>query len=218
LKPRAVAFDMIGTTFSLEPVREPLRRLGLGEEGLETWFATGLRDAFALAATGGFSPFTKVLEGALDQLLAAKSLPEGEDRADVFEALKTLSPYDDAHEAFSTVKDAGISVVALTNGSRSSTRKLLDRSGLDAFVDRIVSVEEVQTFKPKRDVYLHTAAEAGALPEELMLVAAHGWDVHGAKSAGLMAGFVTRGQPFPAFMRAPDIMGESLLAVCRQLV
>lgn len=69
-RPEVVAFDMIGTTFSLEPLRERLTALGLAPGALETWFASGLRDAFALAASDGFEPFRTVLDGALEQVLA----------------------------------------------------------------------------------------------------------------------------------------------------
>jgi len=44
-------------------------------------------------------------------------------------------------------------------------------------------------------------------------VATHAWDVHGAKCAGLLTGFVARGQGFPATMAAPDIVGQSLADV-----
>jgi len=53
---------------------------------------------------------------------------------------------------------------------------------------------------------------------ELVLVATHAWDTHGAKAAGLMAGFVARGQPYPDQMIAPDFWGEALIDVAQAIV
>ena len=51
-RPQAVAFDVMGTLFPLDPLREPLVGLGLPPQALEIWFARTLRDGFALAAAG----------------------------------------------------------------------------------------------------------------------------------------------------------------------
>ena len=48
-------------------------------------------------------------------------------------------------------------------------------------------------------------------------MATHAWDVHGAKCAGLLTGFVARGQSFPATMAAPDILGQSLAEVASRI-
>jgi len=47
----------------------------------------------------------------------------------------------------------------------------------------------------------------------MALVATHAWNVHGAKRAGLMGGFVARGQIIPATMALPDVVGEDLAEV-----
>jgi 2-haloacid dehalogenase len=49
------------------------------------------------------------------------------------------------------------------------------------------------------------------------LVAAHPWDVHGAKCAGLIGAFVARGHAFPPFLQGPDVKAPSLLEVARRL-
>lgn len=67
-RPKAVAFDIIGTVFPLGPMRPMIVSMGLPPAGLEGWFAAGLRDAFAMSTVGDFKPFTTVLRGALDQV------------------------------------------------------------------------------------------------------------------------------------------------------
>lgn len=217
--PQVVAFDIIGTTFSLEPVRQKLVGLGLPEKALELWFAIGLRDAFALAASNDFKPFPSVLGDALEGVLAlhGESGTDVEKQA-VLATMKELPPHPHAKEAFEILTEAGIRILALSNGAAASTQALLQGAGLEGYVERVLSVDDVKLSKPRPEVYLHAARAAGVAPGELALVATHAWDIQGAKAAGLMAGFVARGQRFPAVMRQPDVIGETLGDVARALV
>lgn len=218
-RPHVVAFDIIGTVFSLEPLRDRLSALGLPGGSLEIWFAEGLRDAFALAAAGDFAPFRSMLDSALVQVLAKHRVPASdEQRSGVLDAMSRLPPHPDAATAFQTLADAGVRIMALSNGAASSTKTLLDRAGLAGFVEWVVSVDEVGFSKPRPEVYRHAAQTAGVAAEEMTLVATHPWDVHGAKAAGLKAAYVRRGQPFPPTMRAPDLEGEELADVARRLM
>jgi 2-haloacid dehalogenase len=217
-RPNVVAFDIIGTVFSLEALRQPIAALGLPPSALEAWFAAALRDAFALAATGDFQPFTTVLEGALDQVLAEQGLnpPRGR-RAAVIEQMERLSPRPDARQAFEALAAARIRIVALSNGSEAATRALLRSAGLEAMVERVVSVEDVRLFKPRREVYLRVARLCRVKPRRVALVAAHPWDIHGAKAAGLIAAYAAIERPFPPSLRAPDLGAASLSAVAKAL-
>jgi 2-haloacid dehalogenase len=219
-RPMVAAFDVIGTTFSLEPLRPRLVALGLPPDALETWFASGLRDAFALAATNSFEPFQTVLDGALQQVLVQHGIEAGShERHEVLAGMKELPPHPDDEEAMRTLAQAGIRIMAVSNGAAASTRHLLEQAGLDKLVERIVSVDDVKRSKPAPEVYRYAASQAGAEAGHVMLVAAHPWDIHGAKQAGWQAGYVARGVPFPSsVMRKPDVEGETLSEVAQRLV
>ncbi|HEV2936007.1 MAG TPA: haloacid dehalogenase, partial [Streptosporangiaceae bacterium] len=78
---------------------------------------------------------------------------------------------------------------------------------------------EVYRWKPAVVVYLYAAEVMGVPPDQMALVAAHDWDCHGAKRAGLTTGFVTRktggfGAPFAP----PDVVGEDLTEVAAKLL
>jgi 2-haloacid dehalogenase len=77
---------------------------------------------------------------------------------------------------------------------------LLDAAGLEDRVAEIVSVEEIQLYKPHPAVYRHAAERLGVEARRVTLVAAHAWDVLGAKQAGLDAVWIDRSErqwPFP---------------------
>lgn len=217
-RPDVVAFDIIQTTFSLEALRPKLTQAGLPGHVLESWFAGTLRDAFALDVTGVFKPFKEVARAGLVGLLAAA----GRDNAaadGIIEGFAGLDPHPDAAPAMRALREAEVRIVALTNGSASVTQKLLDRGGLSRFVERTVSIDDVGRWKPAREVYLHCAKAMEMPPQRLALVAAHGWDIHGASRAGLMTGFVGRsGAPFPTVMDPPDVSAASLLDLAKVFV
>ena len=90
--------------------------------------------------------------------------------------------------------------MTLTNGGREHTERLLERAGLRHRVQRVITVDEVEMYKPHREPYLHAARTLELPPAALALVAAHGWDVVGARAAGLTAVWVDRLErhwPFP---------------------
>jgi 2-haloacid dehalogenase len=216
---KVVAFDVIGTTFSLEPLRNDLVQLGFPAHMLELWFAQTLRDAFALAATGSFAPFRSVFEGTLDGLAASRFVRvTAEQKQQLMSRFGALPPHPDAAEAFLLLNGAGVRVFALSNGAAATSDSLLQKANLKPLVERVISVEDISVFKPRSEIYRHAAEVGGVAPSDMALVASHAWDVHGAKNAGLLAAFVARGHRFPSTMKAPDFIGESLSDVARQLI
>lgn len=210
-RPRAVAFDMIGTVFPLDPLRPRIAALGLPAAALEGWFAAGLRDAFALAVTSGFAPFATVLEAALDATLAEQGLSAtAAEKAEVVGGLEALDARPGADEAMAMLAEAGVTVLALTNGSRASTLALIERAGFAEPPAHIVSVDEVKLSKPRGEVYQQAATVAGVAPEELALIAAHGWDIQGAHAAGLTTAYCSAERPFSAVMDQPDVEATTL--------
>ena len=217
-RPKMVAFDIIGTVFPLEPLRASILALGLPAAGLEGWFAAGCRDAFAMAAVGDFKPFATVLEAALDGVLAEQGLDaSAHDRNALVKQLETLDARENAREAFVLLVDAGIPVMALSNGAKSSTKALLDRAGLSDLVETVVSVDEVKLAKPRMEVYLHAADKAGIKPAELALVAAHPWDINGAAASGLITAYLAADRSYSSAMRTPDFEAATLPGVARRL-
>ena len=83
-------------------------------------------------------------------------------------------------------------MAALTNGSGEVASAQVENSGLDRFLEAVISVDEVRRFKPDPAPYHHAAEDLKVPIGELMLVAAHDWDCAGAMSAGAQAAFVKR--------------------------
>ena len=216
-RPAVVAFDVIETLMSLEPLRERLIEIGQPAHMLEAWYTRTLRDGMALSATGDFAAFTDVAESALRGITGYTV--SDEQVAQVMAGFNDLPAFPDALPAMTTLTENGVRVACLTNGSAYLTSSFLNRTGLGSLVDRVISVGEVFRWKPSQMVYLYAAEVLDVPPQWLALVAAHDWDCHGAKRAGLTTGWVSRKSGgFGAPFEPPDVVGEDLTEVAAKLL
>ena len=220
-QPTVVAFDVIQTLFSIDPLRERFEAVDLPADAVELWFTRTLRDGMTLAASDTYRPFKEVAGAALEVLMAERGQsPKRSAVEHVLGAFKELPAQPDVEPAFARLRDRGVRIMTVSNGSRQATQTLLERADLSHYVAHVLSIDDVKCWKPRREVYHYTAEVAGvdALPD-VALVAAHAWDVHGAKRAGLRTGWVRRGPSgFPASMDPPDAEGETLLKTCDALL
>jgi 2-haloacid dehalogenase len=211
-RPLAIAFDVIETMFPLEPLRQRIIAAGQPGHLLELWFTRLLRDAFALAAAGGYRPFAELATQALTSA-TGHAVPD-EVAREIVGGFAELDPHPDVEPALRRARDAGVRVVTLTNGSARTTTALLRRAGVDQHVEAVLSVDDVRRYKPAPQVYRHATDTCQVPPDRVALVAAHAWDTHGAHAAGLVTGWVSRLEDhFPKVFTAPDVTGNDLVAV-----
>jgi 2-haloacid dehalogenase len=184
---------------------------------LEAWYTRTLRDGLALSATGDYAGFTDVAEAALRGL--TNYTISDEQASQVMAGWSELPAFPDALPALGALTEAGLRVACLTNGSAYLTSSFVNRTGLGAAVDRVISVEEVYRWKPAGVVYRYAAEVLGVPPDRMALVAAHDWDCHGAKRAGLTTGWVSRKSGgYGALFAPPDVTGEDLTEVAAKLL
>ncbi len=214
IPPEVIAFDLLGTLFSLASLEPLLVAAGGDASTLDAWFAQLLADGFALTAVREYQPFRDVAKASLRTVLP-KSKAAARDR--VVTALNKLDVHPDSGPAMGrTVMNARVAVIS--NTSTDHTRKLLARGGLDAFVETVVSAEDVQEWKPASDPYALAAAEQEVPLQRMAMVSVHPWDLLGARKAGLVTGWCNRtGATFPAPFGKPDVTGVNLVEVVEKL-
>lgn len=218
-RPLVVAFDILETTISLEPLRASFIASGLPGTSLEHWFSIGLRDAFALGAAGRYQPFMKVLVSAFDELFAVYRREVDEGLVGTVEAgMKTLPAQPGAVEAFQALSDSGIRIFALTNGSRDATCGILEANSLLDMVEEVISTDAIGFPKPQPQVYRHLLEKAGTQAAQTALVATHGWDLQGAAAVGLTTAFVRHCKPMSNALTRPDVDASSLHLLAKRLL
>ncbi len=210
---RAVAFDVIETLFSLDPIEQALQSHGLNEVEFQHWLSRSLRDGFCIAAAGGFGHLRGILRVHLAAMLKAKGHEDPRSTADsVLNLLHELPPQPDAAATLERVQKAGIGVVTLDNMSAQLTRQLLTDHGLSGQVHHCLDAGQSGFWKPCAEPYYYAVNLLGVPRHQLALVSVHPWDIHGAKQAGLRAAWVNRLQTsFPdEIFHGPDFEGYSL--------
>jgi 2-haloacid dehalogenase len=189
----AVLFDVVGTLFDVAPLQRRLRG-----SGFDAWFERLLHSATSLTLAGRFEPFADIAASTLKTTIARNGLSA--DAEEVLTLLQELPADNEAVAAVELLDGSGVLVGALTNSGEKQTHKLLEAAGLGDRIAEVVSVEEVELYKPHPAVYRHAAERLGVEPRAITLIAAHAWDVVGAKEAGLNAIWIDRLErewPFP---------------------
>lgn len=214
---QAYVFDAYGTLFDVHSVGALAERLapGHGAAITRSWRAKQLEYTWLGSLMERRSDFAAVTEQALEYTLAELALPlEAGARRQLAEAWLDLRPYPDAIETLDAL--APQRRLILSNGTRGMLDPLLERSGVGAHVDGVISVDEAGVYKPSPRVYALAAEHLKLAPAQIGFVSANGWDAVGAKAFGFVVWWINRaGLPIDRHGPAPDSVIGDLSEVCR---
>ena len=128
-----------------------------------------------------------------------------------------LRPYADAIEGLKSL-GSRYKLVALSNGEQWYLEKLLV-SNVPVEFDAIISVDQVGAFKPAPGIYRKAVQRLGCEPGEIMMVAAHAFDILGAQACGFRAAYVNRYKlPTEDSEYQPDIIVDDFVALAERLL
>src|SRR5436190_23248018 len=104
-----VVFDVNETLSDMSPLARRFADVGAPEHLARLWFATLLRDGFALAAAGAAERFSVIGRGALRTVLSGVELDRGlEEAADhVLDGFATLDVHPDVVEGVRALRAQG---------------------------------------------------------------------------------------------------------------
>lgn len=225
--PALMVFDVNETLSDMGPLAESFERVGLAADSVEAWFAGVLRDGFALTSVGVNPGFADLAGESLRVRLAAARTADAEAGIDssiesaveeVMSTFTSLSVHPDVVDGVRALRDLGVRLVTLSNGSTAVAQGLLERAGLTDAFETLMSVEQAATWKPHRASYAHALDACGVSAGDAMLVAVHPWDIDGAARAGLRTGWLNRaGHRYPRYFTEPQVVADDLLDLARQL-
>ncbi len=212
--------DVNETLFALDPVAARMAQVGL-DGRLELWFARVLRDGIAAATAGRFVTFRALATHHLDVLLAAEEgtgtplEQESDHRVEhVLAGFEEVQLHPDVGPGLQRLHDAGVSIVALTNGAASVASGALDRAGVLDLVAAVHDVGAAGRWKPAPEAYRWVLDRHGVAPDRSAMIAAHPWDVQGAQQAGLVGAWLDRDDArYPPGFPPPEVQGRDLAEV-----
>jgi 2-haloacid dehalogenase len=199
MKLKALTFDIIGTVFDVYdglakgvgPLNAKYRINvpgGAFAQGSLNGYATGVE---AVLGGGEWTPPDTILRAATQDNLPIQQLGPRAPQAitDFLNLWHALPPWPDVAAGMHALhKHCRLAV--LSNMSVATQTAL--RAHADLPFDQLLSAETVKTYKPTPVVYQMAASRLGVSPDEILMVAAHNFDLSGAKKQGFRTAFVGR--------------------------
>ena len=220
-KPNVLFFDINETTLDMNAVKTAIAEtLDDNADLVPVWFAQLLHHSLVDCATNQYHDFSEI--GAASLVMVAHSqgisLSMDEAKAAITGPMTSLPAHADVVEGLRRLKQAGYTLVAFSNSAEAGLNKQLHHAGIRQYFDAVLSVSTMKRFKPFPDVYQWAVETMGVDTHESMMIAAHGWDVSGAKAAGLQTAFIERpGKMMYPLGLAPDLSVPDFLALASAL-
>lgn len=196
---RAITLDMYGTLLDLETsfvqgFGRFLKAKGSSRDASEViqiWETVYLRESMVDTMLGrGRTPFEKVRLACLSQVFSSLGLDHN--TSDIERLLTTeaqLSLYPDVQGGVSALRDK-YTLSVLSNGDLDSLERAV--AGLSIPVHQVISAEQAGAYKPHSVVYRTAAERLNLQPNQILHVAAHPWDIRGAKAFGFLGVYLNR--------------------------
>ena len=187
---------------------------------LSEWFSTLLRYSLEVSVSGDYHPFDELAKSALTTTAArhGKEL-DGSAATELLSQMTKLPAHPDVSGGLEALKAANFRILALTNSRHETATAQLTFAGIVEAFDDVLTVESVRKFKPAPETYAYAATQAGVPVDQLMLIAAHDWDVNGALLAGAQAAFLERpGVSLAPHDNIPDLRAPDLMALSTKII
>jgi len=219
-KPKLLIFDVNETLLDLAPLRIAIKEKLKSDSAFDIWFQTLLHYSLVETLTDSYQDFSEIAKATLKMVSFKLKVDLSESKiAAVLGKIKELPPHKDIPEALSALKASRFKLVAFSNGNKAVLNQQLQYAEIDHLFDAIISIEEIREYKPKATSYQYVVDKMETRATDSMMIAAHGWDIAGAKRAGLKTAFVAReGKTIYPLGENPDISGSTLLDIAQKLL
>jgi 2-haloacid dehalogenase len=181
----AIVFDAYGTLYDVQSVSRVIDAAfpAHSEYITQVWRLKQLEYSWLRSLMGRYEDFLTVTRESLDYTLGTLGLSADEALiARLINAYDNLSPYPEAKEALAALKDYRLAI--LSNGSPGMLDALVRNSGLDGYLEAMISVDAKKVFKPDPRAYELIRERLNVRPEAVVFVSSNGFDVAGARSIG----------------------------------
>lgn len=192
---KAIAFDLYGTLFDVHSVAEKCNEK-FPEQGREislTWRQKQLEYTWLRSLMGRYATFEEVTRDALEFTCRSLRLRLDEQiRDELCDAYLHLQPYPEVAEALGALRQRGLKLAILSNGSPHTIGSVTANAGLDGAFDHLLSVDAERIFKPDQRVYGLAEKAFRVGRESIMFVSSNAWDATGARYFGFPTCWVNR--------------------------
>lgn len=221
LKPGSIlVFDVNETLLDVKVLRPDFERIFHDGAVLKEWFAQMLLYSQTVTQAGEYADFGKLARAALQMVAEIQhASPTEQDVAALINHMRSLPPHPDVLSGLQLLHGKQFYIVALTNSAEEAAKEQIKHAGLQDMFERVFSVDAVRKYKPAAEPYRYVAEELGVNTSELTMIAAHPWDLIGAKAAGCEVAFLQRpGTAWFPLTPKPLLSAHDLPELAKQLI
>jgi 2-haloacid dehalogenase len=196
----AVVFDAYGTLLDVHTaMARHAPRLGANWPQISAdWRQKQLEYTWvrSLAGAGAHRDFWQLTEDALTWTAARHGISDTAVLTDVLMAYRHLDPYPEVAAVLQQIRDLPLPTGILSNGEPGMLTDAIRSSGLNDFLDFVLSVETIGVFKPSPRVYRLAEERLRLTGRQIAFVSSNPWDAFGAHAFGFQVFWINRtGQP-----------------------
>lgn len=183
----ACVFDAYGTLFDFNTAASAARE-ELGEDWQrlsDLWRLKQLQYTWLRGLGQHHADFWQVTGDALDFALRSLRIERAGLRERLMALYLQLGTYPEVPAMLRDLKDRGMRLAILSNGTPDMLAAVVRNSGLEGVFDAVLSVEEVGVYKPHPAVYGLAAKRLKLDPSRICFLSSNGWDAYSAKAFGL---------------------------------
>ena len=191
---KACVFDAYGTLFNVNAAAERCRD-AIGDKAddlARLWRSKQLEYTWQRSLRGDYEDFWHITGDALDYTMATFGLEDPALRARLMEIYFVLDAYPEVAEALRRLKAAGQRTAILSNGSPSMLIAAVRNAHLDGLLDRLLSVDRLQIYKPHPSVYQLAVDELSIPSESIAFMSSNAWDASAAAAFGMQVVWINR--------------------------
>jgi len=133
---------------------------------------------------------SEILDREAAEIVAARAgVDDPAAVSELASAGQRLAPWPDSVAGLARLAQR-FPLIGLSNASRTALLRLNSHAGLRWH--QVLSAESAGTYKPAAEVYRLAVELTGRPAERLLMVAAHAWDLRGAREIGMRTAYVAR--------------------------
>lgn len=205
-------FDAYGTLFDVHAaVRRHADAVGENHARIsEIWRSKQLEYTWTRSLMDRYVDFWELTQQALDFALASGGVDDANVRTALLEAYWSLDCFPEVPEILERLKKNGHRLAILSNGSSDMLQSAVTSAGLEALIDKSISVDRIGIFKARREVYQMVLDGFQITSGDVQFQSSNRWDIAGARAFGFRTNWINRsGQPDEYADLPPDrVLGD----------
>ena len=226
---KAIVFDAYGTLFDVYSVGALAEQLFPGQgaalsvlwrdKQIEYSRLISLSDPCNPHGSKHYQSFWSITDLALQYACERlKLLLSADARQQLLAQYAHLHAFPENLGVLQTLQARGIPCAILSNGNPDMLQSAVESAGMRAYLDHVISVDEVRQFKTSPQSYALVQQRFGFEKDDILFVSSNGWDALGATWFGFQTFWVNRQNlPFETLGPRPTFTGPDLAHVLKVL-